>query len=74
VDGLIERARRDARARAPLATAYRVRLARLANGVDEEESAEAEAGAILDAETAVETHEIHGMIEAYFEALKNASG
>ena len=34
-----------------------------------EDSPEAEAGAILDAETAVEIHEIHGMIRAYLDAL-----
>lgn len=34
-----------------------------------EDSPEAEAGAILDAETAVEIHEIHGMIRAYLDAM-----
>jgi hypothetical protein len=57
-----------------LATAYRVRLAKLAAEDETEESAEAEAGAILDAETAVEIRGVHRMIESYIDTLNKAAG
>lgn len=55
----------DLRARAIASTAYRVRIARLAAGHDDdEESAEAEAGALLEAE---EAFNLHRLCEMYVE-------
>lgn len=48
--------------------AARLHEARLIAGHDDEESLEAEAGAFLEAETAVEIHELHGMVHAWVEA------
>lgn len=59
-----------ARARAALLTEYRRHLALLAADPDAEPSEEAEAGAILEAETAVEIHEIAGVVRAWYEAHK----
>lgn len=53
--------------RAAALTAYRVRIARLAAGHDEDESPEAAAGALLDAETA---HLIQRLHEMYAEVHK----
>jgi hypothetical protein len=57
-----------------VATAYRVRVLRMGAGHDEEETVEAEAGGILDAETALEIHGLHVMVESYMEALNRAGG
>ncbi len=56
-------------ARIAAATAYRVRLIRLAAGGDDfDESVEWEAGAILEAEKDHEAHNIHEMIKSWIEA------
>ncbi len=47
--------------------AARLHEARLIAGHDGEESVEAEAGAILLAETAVEVHGLHEMMRAWLE-------
>lgn len=54
-------------------TAYRVRVLRLAAGHDENEGVEAEAGALLEAETAMKIEGIHGMVESYIEALNRVA-
>ncbi len=54
--------------RAPLIRAARVYEARLIAGHDEEPSIEAEAGAILEAETAINIQRIHSIAEAWAEA------
>ena len=59
----------DLRARALASTAYRVRIARLAAGHDDdEENAEAEAGALLEAE---EAFNLHRLCEMYAEVHKS---
>lgn len=57
-----------AEARAKLIRAARLHEARLIAGHDDEESVEAEAGAFLEAETAVEIRGVHEMIRAWLEA------
>ncbi len=42
-------------------------------GRDEEESPEAEAGGILESETAIEIHEVREMIYSYLKALAEAA-
>lgn len=42
-------------------------------GHEDEESIEAEVGALLQAETAAEIHDIHSMIESYLEAMRSAT-
>lgn len=42
---------------------------RLAAGIDEEPSEDAEAGALLEAETAAEIHGIYEMVRIYMESL-----
>lgn len=56
--------------RARYLMAYRVHVARLASGREEDLSEEAEAGAFLDAETAHEIHGLHEMTKAWLEAQK----
>ena len=46
-----------------------MRLARLTAGIEDEESVEAEAGALLAAETAHEIHDLREMGLAYLEAM-----
>ena len=53
-------------------TAYRVRVLRLAAGHEEDEAVEAETGALLEAETAMEISGINSMIQSYIEALKKS--
>lgn len=60
--------------RAELMAAHRVQIARLAAGYDDEVSLEAEAGALLEAETANEIHGLHEMVKGYLEALAQKSG
>lgn len=57
-----------ARARAALMLEHRRHLAALAADPDAEQSEEAEAGAILEAETACEIHQIAGDLRAWVEA------
>jgi hypothetical protein len=54
-------------------TAYRVRVLQLATteGRDEE-TEEAEAGALLEAETGAEIHGLHEMVRSYLEALNKS--
>lgn len=58
------------RARAPLIRAARLYEARLLAGHVEEESAEAEAGSILEAETAAEIHEMVSIARAWAESTR----
>ena len=64
--------------RAPLLRAFRMHEARLLAwdgvGDEPEESVEAEAGAILDAEAAVDLHEVRSMIGDYLKALAESNG
>jgi len=41
-------------------------------GHEDEETIEAEAGGILEAETAIDVHGLRLMVESYIEALNNA--
>lgn len=52
--------------------AYEVRIRRLAAGVgeDEEESEEAEAGALLSADTALDIHRTAELIESFLKAAR----
>ncbi len=50
--------------------AARLHEARLMAGHDDEESVEAEAGAFLEAETAIEIHGLHEMVRSYLEGPK----
>jgi hypothetical protein len=59
-----------ARARAPLVRAARLYEARLLAGHVEEESEEAEAGSILEAETAAEIHEVATIARAWAESTR----
>ncbi len=74
IDDLIKRARdgNDVTCRAACATAYNVRIGRLVAGIEEEESEEAAAGALLAAYTAAEITGINKMIMSYVEAMNNA--
>ena len=55
-------------------TAYRIWVLRMGDGHDEEETVESEAGALLEAETAVEIHGLHAMVHSYIVALNEAAG
>lgn len=59
-----------AEVRAKAMRAARLHEARLMAGHDDEESVEAEAGAFLEAETAVEIHGLHAMVRAWLEAQR----
>lgn len=59
-----------AEARAKLVRAARLHEARIVAGHDDDESVEAEAGAILEAETKVEIHAIFEIASAWMEANK----
>lgn len=61
------------RARAPLVRAARLYEARLLAGHVEEESEEAEAGSILEAETAAEIHEVATIARAWAESARKAA-
>jgi hypothetical protein len=50
-------------------TAYRVRVARLAAGLEDDETVEAAAGALLEADTAAGIHGLHEMVRSYIEAM-----
>ena len=67
-----------AEVRAPLLRAARLHEARLLAwdgiGDEPEESVEAEAGAILEAEAAIDLHEVRGMIGDYLKALGESNG
>lgn len=65
--------RSGAAARAEALRASRVHELKLAMGHEDEESIEAEVGALLQAETAAEIHDIHSMIESYLEAMRSAT-
>lgn len=54
-----------AEVRAKLTRAARMYEARVLAGFDDEETTEAEAGAILEAETAVEIHELRNWVKEY---------
>ena len=54
-------------------TAYRVRLGRLIAGQEDEESVEAEVGALLEAEQAADIHDLREMVNAYLEAVSKQS-
>lgn len=58
-----------ARARAELARELAAWRATGGAGPGDEQSIEAEAGALLEAETAAEIHDICGMIRGYIEAM-----
>lgn len=73
VDGVTVEVVSAGRARAPLVRAARLYEARLLAGHVEEESEEAEAGSILEAETAAEIHEVATIARAWAEARKAAS-
>jgi hypothetical protein len=60
--------------RAALLRAHRLHAARESTGIAQPMSEEAEAGGIIEAETAVEIHDIRGMIKGYLEALRDQSG
>lgn len=68
VPGDLLESKTAAEARAVLLTEHRRYLARLNADPDAEASAEAAAGAILEAETAVEIHRIHEYVKAWIEA------
>ncbi len=61
------------RARATLVRAARIYEARLLAGHVEEESEEAEAGSILEAETAAEIHEVATIARAWAESTRKAA-
>ena len=63
--------RSAAEVRASLLRAHRLYEARLLAGHEDEESVEAEAGAILEAETAVDLHRMRVIADAWFEAHKS---
>lgn len=54
--------------RAKLVRAHRVHEARLIAGHDDEEPLEAQAGAILEAQTAINIHRLTAIAEAWLEA------
>lgn len=54
-------------------TAHRVRVARLAAGLTDDESIESAAGAMLAAEVDAKTMGIHRMIASYIEALNKSA-
>lgn len=53
--------------------AHRIHTARLCAGIDDEETEEASAGALLEAYTAAEVQGLNAMGQSYIEAL-NRSG
>ena len=59
--------------RAKALTAHRIHVGRLAVGREDEESLEAEAGGILDAETAEDLHRIREIADAWLEANRKSS-
>lgn len=67
-DGMPVEQRSAAEVRAELVRAARVYEARLIAGHDEEPSIEAQAGAILEAETAVEIHHLFLIADSWREA------
>jgi hypothetical protein len=67
---LLRRARDgELHTRAIAMTAYRVRVARLAAGLEDDETVEAAAGALLEADTAAGIHGLHEMVRSYIEAM-----
>jgi len=59
--------------RARLNTALRVHVARLANGIDEEMSVDAEAGAVLEAEMACDIARLRAIADSWVEANNKAT-